>query len=124
MEKIYFTPTHEYLKTDGKTGFVGISEYAAKALGNVVYVDLPEVDEEFSEGDEFGAIESVKAASDLIIPASCKIIEINEALNDNPRLINEDPMNNWIVKVELTDPIELDSLMDKEAYFKYIQSAE
>lgn len=122
MDKTYFTPTHEYLMTDGKTGVVGISEYAAKALGNVVYVDMPEVDEEFSEGDEFGAIESVKAASDLIIPASGRVIEINEALADNPRLINDDPMKNWIIKIELTDPAELDSLMDLEAYNKYIQS--
>ena len=122
MEKTYFIPTHEYLRTDGKIGYVGISEYAAKALGNVVYVDMPEVDEEFSEGDEFGAIESVKAASDLIIPASGKVIEVNENLADNPRLINEDPMNNWIIKIELTDPIELDNLMDHEAYEKYLQS--
>lgn len=122
MATTYFTPTHEYLTVDGEFGYVGISDYAQKALGNVVYVDMPEVGDEFSEGDDFGAIESVKAASDLIIPASGEVVEINEALEDNPRLINEDAMANWIIKIKLTDPAELDSLMDKEAYEKYLQS--
>ena len=115
--KTYYTPTHEYLTVDGEgNGYVGITDYAQKALGNVVYVDMPEVGEEFSEGDDFGAIESVKAASDLIIPASGEVIEINEALEENPRLINEDAMANWIIKIRLTDPAELDSLMDMDAY--------
>jgi len=122
MATTYFTPTHEYITVDGEFGYVGISDYAQKALGNVVYVDMPEVGDEFSEGDDFGAIESVKAASDLIIPASGEVVEINEALGDNPRLINEDAMANWIIKIKLTDPAELDSLMDKEAYEKYLQS--
>lgn len=122
MATTYFTPTHEYLTVDGEFGYVGITDYAQKALGNVVYVDMPEVGDEFSEGDDFGAIESVKAASDLIIPASGEVVEINEALEDNPRLINEDAMANWIIKIKLTDPAELDSLMDKEAYENYLQS--
>lgn len=122
MATTYFSPTHEYLTVDGEFGYVGISDYAQKALGNVVYVDMPEVGDEFSEGDDFGAIESVKAASDLIIPVSGEVVEINGALEDNPRLINEDAMANWIIKIKLTDPAELDSLMDKEAYEKYLQS--
>ncbi len=122
MATTYFSPTHEYITVDGDFGYVGISDYAQKALGNVVYVDMPEVGDEFSEGDDFGAIESVKAASDLIIPVSGEVVEINEALEDNPRLINEDAMANWIIKIKLTDPAELDSLMDKEAYEKYLQS--
>lgn len=121
--KTYFTPTHEYLKVDNEgNGYVGISDYAQKALGNVVYVDMPEVGDEFSEGDDFGAIESVKAASDLIIPASGEVLEINEALEDNPRLINENAMETWIIKIKLTDPAELDSLMDLDAYLTYIAS--
>lgn len=121
--KTYFTPTHEYLKVDNEgNGYIGISDYAQKALGNVVYVDMPEVGDEFSEGDDFGAIESVKAASDLIIPASGEVIEINEALEDNPRLINENAMETWIIKIKLTDPAELDSLMDLDAYLTYIAS--
>ena len=119
--KTYYTPTHEYLTVDGEgNGYVGITDYAQKALGNVVYVDMPEVGEEFSEGDDFG--ESVKAASDLIIPASGEVIEINEALEENPRLINEDAMANWIIKIRLTDPAELVSLMDMEAYVNYLAS--
>lgn len=117
----YYSASHEYLTVDGEFGYVGITDYAQKALGNVVYVDMPEIGDEFSEGDDFGAIESVKAASDLIIPASGEIVEINEALEDNPRLINEDAMANWIVKIRLTDPAELSNLMDKEAYEKYLQ---
>ncbi|MDE6345937.1 MAG: glycine cleavage system protein GcvH [Muribaculaceae bacterium] len=121
--KTYFTPTHEYLTVDSEgNGFVGITDYAQKALGNVVYVDMPEVGDEFSEGDDFGAIESVKAASDLIIPASGEVIEVNGALEDNPRLINEDAMANWIIKIRLTDPAELDSLMDLDAYMAYLAS--
>lgn len=121
--KVYYSPTHEYLRVEeNNIGYVGITDYAQKALGNIVYVDMPEVDEEFSEGDDFGAVESVKAASDLIIPASGKVIEVNEKLEDNPRLINEDAMANWIICIELTDPAELDSLMDEEAYMQYLET--
>lgn len=113
---IYYSNTHEYVKVEGNVGFIGISDYAQRALGNVVYVDMPEVDDEIEAGEEFGAIESVKAASDLIAPVSGTIVEINEALVDNPRLVNEDAMANWIIKVELSDETELDNLMDEAAY--------
>ncbi|MGN1173066.1 MAG: glycine cleavage system protein GcvH [Muribaculaceae bacterium] len=113
---IYYSETHEYVRVEGNTGFIGISDYAQRALGNVVYVDMPEVDDEISAGEEFGAIESVKAASDLIAPVSGTVVERNEALEDNPRLVNEDAMANWIIKVELSDPSELENLMDEAAY--------
>lgn len=113
---IYYSNTHEYVKVEGNVGFIGISDYAQRALGNVVYVDMPEVDDEIEAGEEFGAIESVKAASDLIAPVSGNVVEINEALVDNPRLVNEDAMANWIIKVELSDETELDNLMDEAAY--------
>lgn len=113
---IYYSNTHEYVKVEGNVGFIGISDYAQRALGNVVYVDMPEVDDEIEAGEEFGAIESVKAASDLIAPVSGTVVEINEALVDNPRLVNEDAMANWIIKVELFDETELDNLMDEAAY--------
>lgn len=116
MSKIYFAPTHEYIVVDGNIGTVGISDYAQRALGNVVYVDMPEVDDEFNAGDDFGAIESVKAASDLFAPVSGTVIEVNDALADNPRLVNEDAMANWIIKLEISDLAELDNLMDAEAY--------
>lgn len=114
--KTYYSPSHEYIKVDGNIGYIGISDYAQHALGNVVYVDMPEVGDDVEAGEDFGAIESVKAASDLIAPVSGAVIEINEHLIDNPRLVNEDAMNNWIIKVELTDPAQLDELLDEEAY--------
>lgn len=113
---IYYSETHEYVKVEGNIGFIGISDYAQRSLGNVVYVDMPEVDDEIEAGEEFGAIESVKAASDLIAPVSGTVIEVNEALADNPRLVNEDTMANWIIKVELSDPSEVENLMDEDAY--------
>lgn len=115
---IKYLPSHEYVRVDGNYGYVGISPYAAKQLGNVVYVDMPETDDEVVKGEEFGAIESVKAASDLFSPVSGTIVEVNEALVDNPKLVGEDPMENWIIKVEMSDPSEVDSLLDQEAYDK------
>lgn len=114
--KTYYSPSHEYARVDGNIAYIGITDYAQHALGNIVYVDMPEVDDDVTAGEYFGAVESVKAASDLISPVSGAVVEINEHLIDNPRLINQDAVANWIIKVELTDPSELDSLMDEEAY--------
>lgn len=119
--KTYYLPSHEYAKIDGNTAYVGISEFAAKQLGNVVYVDMPEVDDEVVAGEDFGAIESVKAASDLFSPVTGAIVEINENLVDNPRLINEDPMNNWIIKVELTEEPDETKLLSEEAYLQSLK---
>jgi len=116
MSKIYYAPSHEYVIVDGNIGHIGISDYAQKALGNIVYVDMPEHGDDVTAGEEFGAVESVKAAEDLLSPVSGAVLNINEALIDNPRLLNEDPMTNWIIEVELTDPAELEELMDEEAY--------
>ena len=104
------------MKIEGEYGYIGITDYAQNALGNVVYVDMPEVDDEVEAGEEFGAVESVKAASDLISPVSGKVVEINEALEDQPELINQDAYENWIIKVELSDKSDLDNLMDAKAY--------
>mgnify|MGYP001029777905 FL=1 len=119
---LYYLPTHEYARIEGNTATIGISEFAARQLGNVVYVDMPEADDDVTKGENFGAIESVKAASDLYSPVSGSVIEINEALIDNPRLINEDPMNNWIIKVEMSDPSETGSLLSPEDYEKLCES--
>ena len=116
MSKIFYLPTHEDLKVDGETGYIGISDYAAKQLGAVTYVDMPEEGEEFEAGEEFGAIESRKAASDLFSPVSCEVLEVNEALSDDPKLINNAPLDAWIIKVSINDPSELDKLMDEQAY--------
>lgn len=116
MNKILYSKTHEYASIDGNIAYIGISDYAQHALGNVVYVDMPEVGDDVAAGEEFGAVESVKAASDLIAPVSGAVVEINEHLLDNPRLVNDDAMANWIIKVSMTDPEELDDLMDEDAY--------
>ena len=121
MDKIYYLPTHVYVKVDGEYGYVGISEYAAKQLGAVTYVDMPEEGEELTAGEEFGAVESRKAASDLYSPVSGEVVEINEELVDNPKLINNDPLNAWIVKVKINDFAELDGLMDTAAYTAFCE---
>ena len=113
---LYYSESHEYIRVEGEFGYIGISDYAQHALGNVVYVDMPEVDDEVTAGEEFGAVESVKAASDLISPVSGTVVEVNEALEDQPELLNQDAFANWIIKVQLSDPAELDALMDVEAY--------
>lgn len=115
---IKYLPSHEYARIDGEFAYIGISAYAAKQLGNIVYVDMPEEDDEVVKGEEFGAIESVKAASDLFSPLSGTVVEINEALNENPKLVGEDPLENWIIKVQYSDPEEIDQLLDQEAYDK------
>lgn len=107
---------------DGDYGYVGITDYAQQQLGNIVYVDMPEADDEVTAGEEFGAVESVKAASDLNSPVSGTVEEVNEALEDHPELINKDAFGNWIMKVKLADKSELDSLMSADAYDKYCQS--
>ena len=116
IEGLYYTESHEYVRIEGGFGFIGITDYAQNALGNVVYVDMPEVDDEVEAGEEFGAVESVKAASDLISPVSGTVVEVNEALEDTPELINQDAFQNWIIKVELSDEEELGNLMDAAAY--------
>ena len=116
IDGLYYSESHEYVKVEGDFGFIGITDYAQHELGNVVYVDMPEVDDEVTAGEDFGAVESVKAASDLMSPVSGTVVEVNEALEDEPGLINKDAFENWIIKVELSDKSELDSLMDAAAY--------
>ena len=116
IEGLYYSESHEYVKVEGEFAYVGITDYAQNALGNVVYVDLPEVDDEVEADEDFGAVESVKAASDLISPVSGTVVEVKEALEDKPELLNEDPFENWIIKVQLSDTAELDNLMDAQGY--------
>lgn len=116
IEGLYYSESHEYVRVEGDFAYVGITDYAQHALGNVVYVDMPDVDDEVEAGEDFGAVESVKAASDLVSPVSGTVVEVNEALEDKPELINEDAFENWIIKVEMSDKTELDKLMDAAAY--------
>ncbi len=116
IEGLFYSESHEYVKVEGDFAYVGITDYAQHALGNVVYVDMPEVDDEVEADEDFGAVESVKAASDLISPVSGTVVEVNEALEDKPELLNEDAFENWIMKVHMSDKSELDALMDAAAY--------
>ena len=118
LEDLRYADSHEWVKLEGDIATIGISDYAQHALGNIVYVDMPEVGDEVSQGEDFGAVESVKAASDLISPVSGEVIEINEALEDEPELVNQDPYSNWIMKVKVSDASEIDSLLDAAAYAK------
>ncbi len=116
IEGLYYSESHEYVRVEGEYAYIGITDYAQNALGNVVYVDLPEVDDEIEAGEDFGAVESVKAANDLTSPVSGVVVETNEALEDEPELINKDAFANWIMKVKMADTTELDNLMDAKAY--------
>ncbi len=118
IEGLFYSESHEYVRVEGEFGYVGITDYAQSQLGNVVYVDMPAEEDEVTAGEEFGAVESVKAASDLFSPVSGEVVEVNSALEDEPELINQDAFANWIMKVRLSDPSELEKLLDAEAYAK------
>lgn len=124
IEGLYYSESHEFVKVEGEYGYIGITDYAQHALGNVVYVDMPEVDDDVEAGEDFGAVESVKAASDLTSPVSGSVVEVNEALEAQPELINEDAFGNWIIKVRLSDTTQLGSLMDAKAYEEFCNSQE
>ena len=121
LEGLYYSESHEYVRVEGDFGYIGITDYAQNALGNVVYVDMPEVDDEVTAGEEFGAVESVKAASDLMSPVTGVVVEVNESLEDQPELINSDAYENWIIKVTITDKSELNDLMDAKAYAAFCE---
>jgi len=117
MSNIKYSAEHEWVQDNGDgTVLIGITDFAQQQLGDLVFVELPEVGDDMTKGDEVSVIESVKAASDLYAPVDGTVVEANEALEDEPELINEDAMANWIVKVELSDPSDLDDLMDEDAY--------
>lgn len=118
LDDLRYAESHEWVKLEGDIATVGITDYAQHALGNIVYVDMPEVGDEVTQGEDFGAVESVKAASDLISPVSGEVVEVNEALEDEPELVNQDAFANWIMKVKVSDPSEIDGLLDAAAYAK------
>lgn len=115
-EGLYYSESHEFVRVEGDEAYIGITDYAQHELGNVVYVDMPDVDDEFEAGEEFGAVESVKAASDLLAPVSGIVTAINEEVEDTPELLNQDAFAAWIIKVKLTNKDELSQLMDVQAY--------
>lgn len=111
-----YSETHEWVKVEGDIAIIGVTDYAQKEMGDITYVDMPDVEEIVEKEEEFGALESVKASSDLFSPVSGTVVERNDALEDAPELVNEDPYGNWIIKVQMSDPAELDALMDAEGY--------
>lgn len=116
-DSVKYQESHEWARVDGDVVVVGISDYAQDELGDVVFVELPEVGATMKKGDAFGVVESVKAASDIYMPAAGKIAEVNDALKDTPEKVNEDPFGDgWIIKIKATELSELDSLMDADAY--------
>lgn len=124
IEGLFYSESHEWVKVDGETAIIGISDHAQQAMGNIVYVDMPEEEDEVTANEDFGAVESVKAASDLISPISGVVVEVNEALADAPELLNKDAYENWIIKVKMDDPEELKNLMDAAAYEKFCENEE
>ncbi len=121
IEGLYYSESHEWVKKDGATALVGITDYAQKALGDLSYVDMPQVGDEIAKGENFGAVESVKAASDLYAPLSGEVVEVNTALEDSPELLNEDAFANWIIRLKASDWSELEGLMDAAAYTSYCE---
>lgn len=122
LSGLYYSEDHEWVRVEGKMAYIGISDYAQHEMGDIVYVELPDEDDEFEKGDSLGAIESVKAASDVLIPVSGRVVEINDELEDAPEKVNEDAFEAWLIKVELSDDAELADLMNAEAYEAFIKS--
>ena len=122
MSTFRFTRDHEWVRLDGDLAIVGITDYAQSQLGDVVYVELPEIGHRVEKGKEAAVVESVKAASEVYAPVSGEVAEINEMLTTDPATVNADPMGDgWFIKLRLDDPKELDSLMDKEGYKRFIE---
>ena len=116
VEGLYYANTHEWVKVEDGFAYIGISDYAQESLGEIVFVELPEEETQIEAGEEFGAIESVKAASDIISPVTGTIVMINDDLEDSPELLNEDPYENWIIKIDLEDESELNKLLNATEY--------
>ena len=120
-EQLLFTKEHEWIKIDGDTALIGITDYAQSELGDIIFVELPEVDDSFVNNDVFGTIEAVKTVADLFMPVSSKIIEVNSNIEDSPELINTHPQSDgWIVKVSIENASELESLLTLDEYKKMI----
>lgn len=121
---LHYTKDHEWVKVEGNLAFVGVADYAQHHLGDIVYVELPEIDDEIEKEEAFSAVESVKAAADIYMPVSGKIVEVNEELIDDPALLNADPYENWMIKIEMTNKDELEELMTSEEYEKFLAEEE
>lgn len=116
IEGLLYSESHEWVKVDGNVAIIGVSDFAQSEMGDITYVELPSEGDEISKDEDFGALESVKASSELCSPLSGTVAAVNEELEDAPELINKDPYANWIIKVNMSDPSELDSLLSAAAY--------
>ena len=121
VEGLLYTKSHEWVKIEGEFAFIGLTEVGQHELGNIVYIDLPEADEDVSLGNEYGAVESSKATSDLLSPVSGKVVEVNNSLSNTPDKLNRNPFDSWIIKVKLSDKSQLDKLLDSKAYKELIE---
>jgi len=119
VKGLFYSNDHEWVKVEGDKAYIGITDFAQSSLGDIVFVELPEVDTEFSKDESFGVVESVKAASDLNIPVSGKVVEVNEDLADDPASVNEAPYEKWMIAVELSDKSELEGMMNAEQYEEF-----
>lgn len=115
-EGLFYSESHEWVKVEGNIAIIGVTDFAQSEMGDITYVDMPEEGDDFEFGDEFGALESVKASSELYIPISGTVVEVNEELEDSPELVNKDAFGSWIIKVEMTDQTELEKLMSATEY--------
>lgn len=116
IPELRYSYKHTWVKIEGDYAYIGITDFAQDQLGEVLFVEMPEIEDELTQGEDFGVVESSKVASDLIAPISGEVVEINERLEDEPEYINEDPYDAWIVKVKLSDSDELDNLLSSEVY--------
>ncbi|HCF50528.1 MAG TPA: glycine cleavage system protein GcvH [Syntrophomonas sp.] len=123
-EGLLYTDEHEWIRVEGEVGYIGITDYAQHHLGDIVFVELPELDASVSKGESIGVIESVKAVANLYSPADGAIKSVNEELEDSPELLNQDPYENWIAAIELSDPGKLQGLMSASAYTTFCQNLE
>ena len=124
-KELKYSRTHEWVRVDGDTATIGLSDYAQGELGDITYVELPQPGEAFGKSDSFGVVESVKAASDVYMPISGEVVESNEDVEQEPELINSSPFDRaWLIKVKISDPSDLDGLMDAEAYEKFLEDEE
>lgn len=120
IEGLYYSESHEWVKVEGDVAVIGVSDFAQAEMGDITYVDAPDVDDEFEQGEEFGALESVKASSDLYCPVSGVVTEVNDTVVDAPELVNQDAYENWIIKVQMSDPSQVEGLMNAAAYTEFI----
>lgn len=119
LKDLFYSSDHEWVRVEGNNAYIGISDYAQHSLGDIVFVELAEVDTVFNSGDAFGVVESVKAASDMFIPLTGKVLEVNEKVVDNPELVNEDCYENWMIVIEIANKEELNEFMNEEQYNEY-----